>query len=160
MNNPLSDFNYDNFQLKTHNTEPNKVIDYLKDFIDSTQSNVSFQQKSSIFLNDERDNLKDYIEDMIIHYIYKRVFNDATMLYKEFQEKDVFIEKFMDNLDEKYVINLIDANIKLYEFSQYMYYLVQAPKKSDLRTWSKHLKNYAVENSGMNCYICVTETKV
>lgn len=158
MNNPLSDFDYNSFQLKTNDTHPEKTIDHLRDFIDSTQSNVSFQQKSSIFLNDERDNLKEFIEDMTLHYIYKRVFNDANMLYQEHKEKEIFIEKFIENLNDKYVINLIGLDDKLEEFSEEIYKLIQAPKKSDLKTWSKRLKNHAVENSTMNCYICGKET--
>ena len=66
MNNPLSSFDFNTFSLKPNDTNPNKIIELLKEFIDSSQSNVSFIQQASIFLNDERDSLKEYIEDIHI----------------------------------------------------------------------------------------------
>lgn len=158
MHNPLKNFDYNFFKLKTNDTEPEKVLNILEEIIDSTQSNVSFQQQASIFLNDEKDNLKEYINDMILHYIYKRVFNDSLLLYSEFKDEEQFIEEFINNFDEKYINNIIEKN-KIEELALDMFNLVQAPKNSDLKSWSKRLTEYSTNESETSCYICGRNTE-
>lgn len=158
MYNPLENFDYNSFDLKTNETKPKKVLNSLKEFVDSTQSNVSFQQQASIFLNDEKDTLKEYIDDMTLHYIYKRIFNDSILIYNENKDEDSFINKFLINFEDKYVNNILDKK-KISEFASEMYLLVQAPRKSDLKTWSKRLLKFATDKNEVNCYICGRETK-
>ena len=157
MNNPLSSFDFNTFSLKPNDTNPNKIIELLKEFIDSSQSNLSFVQQASIFLNDERDSLQEYIEDITLHYIYKRIFNDAVILYKNDLNEEIFIKNFIIHLDEQYVINVVDSTLKE-EFAKEVYLLIQAPKKSVLGNWSKRLKEYAQTEGETNCYICGKHT--
>lgn len=153
MFNPLDSFDYKKHNLVPHDTEPEIVLDYLKDFIDSTQSNVSFQQQSSIFLNDEKDNLKEFVEDMTLHYIYKRIFNDASIIYKEYKKEEEFIDKFLIEFDKKYIFNVLDPT-KIEEFALKIFSIVQAPHRSDLKKWSKYMIDFAKESSEDICYIC------
>lgn len=159
MFNPIFEFDFNKFQLKTNDTNPTEVIELLKKFIDSSQSNINFLQQASIFLNDEQDNLKQYVEDIALHYIYKRIFNDAIIIYKDYNKEELFVEKFILHLDEQYIINILDYSEKE-RFANEIYLLIQAPKKSELGKWSNRLKEYAVSTSEIRCYICGKDTKI
>lgn len=158
MTNPLATFDFNAFQLKTNDTKPSEFMNLLKEFIESSQSNVSFPQQANIFLSDEQNNLAQYIEDITLHYVYKRIFNDAVIIYKEDSNEENFLRNFLHILEKQYVVNIVDDS-KKEEFGKEMYLLIQAPKKSSLGKWSKRLKEHAILESEMNCYICGKKTE-
>ncbi|MCG3709301.1 hypothetical protein L5F25_09835 [Aliarcobacter butzleri] len=143
-----------------HNTYPSDVLIYIKEFILSTNDRLNFIEQTSIFLNDESEYIKEYLFDYLLHYAFKRVFNNAIIIYDKMKENEKSLYNFKDKLKEEFDNDYMINNYENFDdFSEKIYDMVKARELSDLKSLSKKLRKFASDNKLTECYICGINTE-
>ncbi|MDD3008401.1 MAG: hypothetical protein PHQ70_05980 [Arcobacter sp.] len=138
-------------------TNFNETQDFLKTIIESNYRD-NYLENLLTFLSDEEIRL--FIENSLENFIYKKVFNMALNINKNynFDKNDIeeykkAKEEFKISLKEKFSFNLADENI-FENLAKNFLKLTSSPEKARNENFTKYLKKFADENKINKCYLC------
>lgn len=106
---------------KEWNTKTDSLLNNVNDILDLKFSGLDKLTQVGLFLDKEETQFSNYIDSLVVHYTYKRIFNKA--------------KKYFDEHRHNYLLNEIDFT---YDFQVYLL------KEFDLREY-KHFKSFAKE---------------
>ncbi len=120
--NDLSGF-YSEYEGKSKewNTKTDSLLENINEILDLKFHGLDKLTQVGLFLDQEETQLKDYMDNLVIHYTYKRIFNKA--------------KKYFDENKEDYFKNEINF---VYDFQEYLL------KEFDLKEY-KRFKIFAKE---------------
>lgn len=170
MNN-LKDF-YQEYkgQAKEYKTNVDYIIEEVNNILKYKFVGLDIVTQAGLFLDNEEKELKEYIENLVIHYSYKRIFNKAN---KYFQKNK---QKFQDDHIE-FKQNFLEFMKKTFDLSSYPHiinfsnHLLEAILSNEHNIHTNNLngrpslkeiaamRNFATKKNKEHCYLCGTKTK-
>ena len=150
---------YNENKPNIHETDVSATLEILNKYISSVgEEDSDYLSKVSSFL--DSNELKIFINDSLMNYVYKKVFNMALLLFKNnekeyIEDATLFFEDFKLEFKELYTFHYQNED-NFETLAKEIYKLVQSPTKSRTKI-TKKLRKYSEENEINNCYLCGDE---
>lgn len=152
-------------------TDITDLLNDVEGMINYKFGNLDIVTRVGLFLDKEEKELKEYIENLVIHYTYKRIFNKANKYFKNNKKKYLedeiqFKEEFQNFLKKEFDINdyknfkkftsrLLDAILSNECLNKSKIVMGRPQTKENMA-----MRKFAKAQKRNNCYLCGCETKL